>query len=97
MINRLKQASKNESYQPFFLALGVHKLHLPFYFPERFLDYYPEEDIDLPYNPYVPTDMPDAAWHSPTIMLYDDCLPQNVGVPEFVGINVTLPDRNEGS
>jgi iduronate 2-sulfatase len=61
MMNRLKQASRNESYQPFFLALGVHKPHLPFYIPERFLDYYPEEEIDLPYNPYVPTDMPDAA------------------------------------
>ena len=50
---------------PFFLAVGFHKPHLPFVFPESFLDYYPEDDISLPDsdNLAVPTDFPNIAWH----------------------------------
>lgn len=50
--------------QPFFVAVGFHKPHLPWVFPKSFLDYYPEEDIRLPANPYVPSDMPDIAWQN---------------------------------
>ena len=32
--------------EQFFLAWGLHKPHLPFVFPQRFLDYYPE--VNLP-------------------------------------------------
>jgi iduronate 2-sulfatase len=48
--------------KPFFVAVGFHKPHLPFVFPERFLDFYPEEDIQLPSNMYAPVDMPAIAW-----------------------------------
>ena len=50
---------------PFFLAVGFHKPHLPFVFPESFLDYYPEADINLPDSDsmYVPTGFPNIAWH----------------------------------
>ena len=48
--------------RPFFLAVGFHKPHLPFVFPERFLSYYPETEIQLPTNPDVPIDMPFVAW-----------------------------------
>ena len=41
--------------QPFFVAMGMKKPHLPFHFPEKYLDYYPEEDIELPYDPNSPT------------------------------------------
>ncbi|XP_060605009.1 iduronate 2-sulfatase-like [Ruditapes philippinarum] len=48
--------------QPFFLAVGFRKPHLPFVFPESFLKYYPVSTVKLPSNPYIPVNMPDAAW-----------------------------------
>ena len=48
--------------KPFFLAVGFHKPHLPFEFPESFLRYYPEESIRLPENGYAPVNMPSVAW-----------------------------------
>ena len=41
--------------EPFFMAVGFHKPHLPFVFPEKFLDLYPEDSIQLPTNPYACT------------------------------------------
>ena len=35
---------------------------MPYDAPQEFFDLYPEEDIDLPYNPYIPEDMPASAW-----------------------------------
>lgn len=49
---------------PFFLAVGFHKPHLPFVFPERFLEMYPENEIRLPENNYAPYDMPEIAWQN---------------------------------
>lgn len=46
----------------FFLAVGFYKPHEPFVFPESFLDYYPEELINLPSNSYAPKNMPEVAW-----------------------------------
>ena len=50
--------------QPVFVAVGFHRPHLPFVFPEKFKDYYPEASIRLPDNPYAPWGMPDVAWSS---------------------------------
>jgi iduronate 2-sulfatase len=50
--------------QPFFLAVGLEKPHLPFTFPKRFLEHYenlPSTDA-YPENPYPPVDMPASAW-----------------------------------
>ena len=61
--------------EPFFMAVGFHKPHLPFVFPESFLDYYPEDDIELPddVSKYVPEDMPKIAFHNcATLRRYDD-------------------------
>ena len=52
-----------QSDRPFFVAVGFHKPHLPFVFPESFLQYYPAENIKLPPNPYAPVNMPEAAWY----------------------------------
>ena len=46
----------------FFMGLGFLKPHLPFVFPQRYLDLYPEEEIFLPENPWVPNDLPRKAW-----------------------------------
>ncbi|ESO90564.1 hypothetical protein LOTGIDRAFT_123341 [Lottia gigantea] len=72
--------------QPFFLSLGFYKPHLPFVFPEDYLNWYPEVDVSLPDNPYAPVDMPDAAWEVYSELLnYDD-------ITGTGAINTTLPD-----
>ena len=48
--------------QPFFVAVGFHKPHLPFLVPEEIVDFYPEKDIKLPDNQYAPVNMPKVAW-----------------------------------
>ena len=52
---------KNDA-DPFFIALGFYKPHLPFIMPQRYLDNYPEADIELADNPWVPNDLPQEAW-----------------------------------
>ena len=76
--------------QPFFVAVGFHKPHLPFIIPEEFLSYYPEADIKIPDNEYAPVNMPDIAWSSyGELRAYED-----VRVGKFSGkINSTLPDK----
>ncbi|GMH71428.1 hypothetical protein TL16_g05649 [Triparma laevis f. inornata] len=60
----LKAAPDGEAQQPFFLAIGLHKPHLPWSVPERFFDMYPEaEDIPLAANKYPPEGMPDVAFN----------------------------------
>ena len=49
---------------PFFLAVGFHKPHLPFVAPERFYQSYPAEEIQLPMDQNPPKDMPKVAWSS---------------------------------
>lgn len=73
----------------FFIGVGFYKPHLPFTFPEMYLDHYPLQTISLPANPYAPIDMPDIAWTKPVLLLqYDDIKELN-----FTGeINETLPE-----
>jgi len=78
--------------QPFFIAMGMKKPHLPWYFPERYFEYYPEDQVDLPYNPNSPTGLPDIAWHPFRMMHYDDCTPEAVGVECIGEMNCTYPD-----
>ena len=61
-IERLRELGERE--QPFFMAVGFHKPHLPFLVPEEFFNLYPEENIELPYNEEPPWDMPYIAWNS---------------------------------
>jgi len=50
--------------QPFFLAAGFFKPHLPFIAPKKYWDLYPAETIKLPDNYHRPKDAPDEAIHS---------------------------------
>jgi len=50
--------------QPFFLAVGFLKPHLPFNAPQKYWDLYPEETVSLPYNYFRPENAPDAAIHN---------------------------------
>ena len=44
-------AEKSATKTPFFLALGLHKPHLPWTAPQRFFDLYPEGSIKAPTDP----------------------------------------------
>lgn len=61
-VNRLKRLAKQD--QPFFLAVGFFKPHLPFIAPKKYWDLYDETPIDLPDNYYPPQDAPKEAIHS---------------------------------
>ena len=78
----------------FFLALGIHKPHQPWDFPAPFYDLYPEDTIELPYNKYVPTGMPEMAWgdFANPRNHYWDWNNTNLGIPDLGQINVTFPD-----
>lgn len=52
------------SGQPFFLAVGFWKPHLPFNAPKKYWDLYDFDKIELPDNMNKPKDAPDAAMHN---------------------------------
>lgn len=56
--------SASERNQPFFMAVGFLKPHLPFTVPLRYWDLYREDDIDLASNPLMPVGAPRQAIHS---------------------------------
>ena len=87
---------KNIGNEPFFFAMGFHKPHLPWDAPKEFFDLYPdEENIDLPFNPYIPEDMPESAWSGfRELTGFEDCSPEGTGIPDIgIRANVTYPDN----
>lgn len=62
-LQTLKKNKTNGDDRPFFLAVGFHKPHLPFWAPSKYYDMYPSPDkIKLPANPDAPVLMPPIAW-----------------------------------
>lgn len=61
-VSQLKKLSKRE--QPFFLAVGFKKPHLPFVAPAHHWDKYPAKDISLPENYHPPKNAPAEAIHT---------------------------------
>ena len=55
--------SASERDQPFFMAVGFLKPHLPFTAPLSYWDLYREEDIHLANNPLMPVGVPRRAIH----------------------------------
>ncbi|KAL4232297.1 hypothetical protein ACF0H5_009868 [Mactra antiquata] len=92
-LKTLKMFAKGGPHEgtPFFIAVGFHRPHLPFVFPESFLQYYPKNSVKLPPNPYAPSQMPDVAWSSyGELRAYADQNRLNASG----GINTTLPDTD---
>jgi len=53
-----------QKQQPFFLAVGFWKPHLPFNAPATYWDFYRRPDVSLPGNPHPPRDVPNIALHN---------------------------------
>lgn len=53
----------NTPAQPFFLAVGFMRPHLPFVAPQRYWDLYPDDSIHLPADYAPPIDVPAEAMH----------------------------------
>ena len=60
-IEKLNELTKKE--QPFFMALGFLKPHLPFNAPKKYWDLYNEEDIELAPNRFQPENAPNISMH----------------------------------
>ena len=94
-ISKLRELAKGFQLtkKPFFLALGLHKPHLPFIFPEDFLSLYPEETIHIPDNSYAPVDMPNKAWSNfGELRYFADTSNDEMGINDLGQIGVTYPD-----
>ena len=65
MINKAikKLDELTEKEQPFFMALGFLKPHLPFNAPKKYWDLYDEKDIELASNRYQPENSPNISMH----------------------------------
>ena len=92
-LRTLRLFGKGGQYEdkPFFVAVGFHRPHLPFVFPESFMSYYPEESVKLPDNQFAPDGMPPVAWSSyGELRGYRDQAKLNASG----AINSTLPDSD---
>ncbi|XP_053555127.1 iduronate 2-sulfatase [Bombina bombina] len=71
-----------EQNTSFFLAVGYHKPHIPFRFPEEFLKLYPIENITLAPDPDIPKNLPPVAYNPWTdIRKREDVKALNVSFP----------------
>ncbi|MCA9041891.1 MAG: sulfatase [Planctomycetaceae bacterium] len=61
-ITDLRRLSEKE--EPFFLAVGFFKPHLPFIAPKKYWDLYDHDDIQLPENYHVPKEAPPESIHN---------------------------------
>jgi arylsulfatase A-like enzyme len=58
-LGRLKKQN-----QPFFMALGYYRPHLPFVAPKKYWDLYDRDKLSLASNPYLPKDSPAMAMNA---------------------------------
>ena len=66
-IETLERFSQNNKEEPFFMALGFHKPHLPFTAPKKYWDLYDVAEIELPNNYFPPEGAPAEALHASPI------------------------------
>ena len=78
-ISTLKEIKQNRTKgdnRPFFVAVGFHKPHLPFYCAKKYYDMYPPvEQIAPPMNPDVPKDFPPIARAFGMMPMFKDIAP----------------------
>jgi arylsulfatase A-like enzyme len=61
-INDMRRLANSD--QPFFIASGFLKPHLPFNAPKKYWNLYDRDALDMADNPYRPLNAPDAAIHN---------------------------------
>lgn len=71
-----------ESGDPFFLAVGLVKPHLPFNAPKKYWDLYKESEINLADNPMYPSSAPKIANHNWGELRYYKDIPKKGPVPD---------------
>lgn len=81
------QKFKNTS-QPFFLAVGFMKPHLPFNAPAKYWNRYDDKDIILPPNNYFPTGAPDCAKFNWSELRNYYNIPHNGPLPDSTAKNL---------
>lgn len=74
--------------QPFFLAAGFFKPHLPFVAPKKYWDLYPAESIKLPANYHRPQDAPDVAIHTSGELRAYEGVPQSGPVSDEMALGL---------
>ena len=60
-LEKIRELSKKD--QPFFLAVGFFKPHLPFNAPKKYWDLYDENEIPLSPTPFIPENVNPASLH----------------------------------
>ena len=60
--NFSRVAARGGDVAPFFLGVGLHKPHLPWYVPQKYYDMYTLSELHLPPNPFVPINLPFEAF-----------------------------------
>ncbi|XP_053130391.1 iduronate 2-sulfatase [Hemicordylus capensis] len=77
LLNIVKGSNSN-----FFLAVGYHKPHIPFRYPQQFLKLYPLENITLAPDPDIPKGLPSVAYNPWTdIRRREDVEALNISFP----------------
>ncbi|XP_047190480.1 iduronate 2-sulfatase isoform X2 [Scophthalmus maximus] len=67
---------------PFFLAVGLHKPHIPFRIPQEYLSLYPIKEMTLAPDPSVPKSLPPVAYNPWTdVRKRDDVQKLNISFP----------------
>ncbi|KAF0305434.1 Iduronate 2-sulfatase [Amphibalanus amphitrite] len=63
-VSWLKQrAALGASTEPWLLAVGLHKPHIPLKMPFEYLNLYPPESVPPPSHPHRPLGLPEVAWN----------------------------------
>ncbi|EAZ83094.1 sulfatase [Algoriphagus machipongonensis] len=63
-VEQINEIGKGGDSNPFFLAVGFNKPHVPLYTSQKWFDLYPKDEIILPLAPFGDrNDIPDFAWN----------------------------------
>ncbi|KAJ8724811.1 hypothetical protein PYW07_015769 [Mythimna separata] len=74
--------SNRNSSQPFLLAVGFYKPHIPIKFPEHYLENIPINKVKPQKHPYMSAEIPLVAWHPWTdVRRRDDIARLNISFP----------------